>query len=331
METRRLGSQGLEVSAEGLGCMGMSEFYGPTDEDEAIATIHRALELGVDLPRHRRHLRAVHERAARGPGHRRTAATQVVLATKFGNVRARRRQLDGHQRAARSTCARPARRRSSGSASTTSTSTTSTASTTTVPIEETVGAMAELVARGQGALPRPLRGGAGDDPPRARRAPDHGAADRVLAVGARPRGGDPADGARARHRLRGLQPARARLPHRPLPRARGPRRRGRLPPQPPALPGREPRAQPRARRRASRRSPRDKGVTPAQLALAWVLHQGDDVVPIPGTKQRALPRGERRRRGDRADAPTTCARLDEAAPPGATAGERYADMSHVNR
>ena len=74
--------------------------------------------------------------------------------------------------------------RCSGSASTTSTSTTSTASTRTTPIEETVGAMAELVAGGQGALPRAVRGGAGDDPPRARRAPDHRAADRVLAVDA---------------------------------------------------------------------------------------------------------------------------------------------------
>jgi aryl-alcohol dehydrogenase-like predicted oxidoreductase len=47
METRKLGNQGLQVSAEGLGCMGMSEFYGQTDEPESIATIHRALELGV--------------------------------------------------------------------------------------------------------------------------------------------------------------------------------------------------------------------------------------------------------------------------------------------
>ncbi|MEI6725163.1 MAG: aldo/keto reductase, partial [Actinomycetes bacterium] len=49
MKTRVLGSQGLEVSAEGLGCMGMSEFYGATDEAEAIATIHEALDLGVTL------------------------------------------------------------------------------------------------------------------------------------------------------------------------------------------------------------------------------------------------------------------------------------------
>ena len=68
---------------------------------------------------------------------------------------------------------------------------------------------------GQGALPRPLRGVAGDDPPRARRPPDLGAPDRVLAVDARPGGRPAADVPRARHRLRRLQPARPRLPHRP--------------------------------------------------------------------------------------------------------------------
>ena len=49
MKRRKLGAQGLDVSAEGLGCMGMSEFYGQSDESEAVATIHRALELGVDF------------------------------------------------------------------------------------------------------------------------------------------------------------------------------------------------------------------------------------------------------------------------------------------
>src|SRR5512135_2188527 len=86
MQTRKVGSQGLEVSAQGLGCMGMSEFYGRADEAEAIATIQRALELGVTLldtadmygPFTNERLvgRAIADRRER-----------VVLATKFGNVR----------------------------------------------------------------------------------------------------------------------------------------------------------------------------------------------------------------------------------------------------
>ena len=86
METRRLGSRELEVSAVGLGCMGMSEFYGATDEDEAVATIHRALELGVTLidtadiygPFTNERL------VGRAIAGRRD---EVVLATKFGNGR----------------------------------------------------------------------------------------------------------------------------------------------------------------------------------------------------------------------------------------------------
>src|SRR3954468_16381419 len=86
METRRLGSQGLEVSAQGLGCMGMSEFYGPGDEAESVATIHRALELGVRFldtadmygPFTNEELVG---RAIRG------RRNEVVLATKFGIVR----------------------------------------------------------------------------------------------------------------------------------------------------------------------------------------------------------------------------------------------------
>src|SRR4051812_36191937 len=86
MDKRTLGTQGLEVSELGLGCMGMSEFYGERDDDESIATIHRALELGVDFldtadmygPFTNEELvgRAIADRR-----------DQVVLATKFGNVR----------------------------------------------------------------------------------------------------------------------------------------------------------------------------------------------------------------------------------------------------
>src|ERR1700761_422096 len=86
MEQRRLGTEGLVVSAEGLGCMGMSEFYGEADEGEAIATIHRALELGVDFfdtadmygPFTNERLVG---RALAGQRDR------VVIATKFGNER----------------------------------------------------------------------------------------------------------------------------------------------------------------------------------------------------------------------------------------------------
>src|SRR5437762_9805349 len=86
METRRL--RGLEVSAIGLGCMGMSEFYGPTDEQEAVATIHRALDLGVTL---------LDTADAYGLGHNeeligraiRGRRRDVLVATKFGLVRDR--------------------------------------------------------------------------------------------------------------------------------------------------------------------------------------------------------------------------------------------------
>src|SRR6266516_6462357 len=86
IDTRRLGTQGLEVSAQGLGCMGMSEFYGRTDEGEAIATIRRALELGVtfldtaDMYGPFTNEQLVGKAIA---GRR----DEVVLATKFGNVR----------------------------------------------------------------------------------------------------------------------------------------------------------------------------------------------------------------------------------------------------
>src|ERR1041384_5101723 len=86
MDRRRLGTQGLEVSALGLGCTGMSEFYGTTDESEAVATIHRALELGIDfLDTADMYGRGANEQLV-GKAIR-DRRDQVVLATKFGNVR----------------------------------------------------------------------------------------------------------------------------------------------------------------------------------------------------------------------------------------------------
>src|SRR5215470_7801274 len=86
MDKRRVGTRGLEVSALGLGCMGMSEFYGTTDEGEAIATIHRALELGIDfLDTADMYGRGANEQLV-GKAIR-DRRDRIVLATKFGNVR----------------------------------------------------------------------------------------------------------------------------------------------------------------------------------------------------------------------------------------------------
>ncbi len=251
MERRTLG-EGLEVSAIGLGCMGMSR------------VLRRARRGGVardDRPRARARRRTSSTRPtctgrsrtrSSSGGRSRTVASEVVLATKFGNVRGRERRVRRPSRATPTTCARLATRRSHGSASTTSTSTTSTASTEATPIEETVGAMAELVEAGQGAPPRALRGCADDDPARARRAPDHGAPERVLALDARSRGRDPADRPRARDRLRRLQPARAGLPHRADPVASTTSTPDDFRRRQPALPGRELRQEPRPGRAGAR-------------------------------------------------------------------------------
>ena len=147
METRTLGTQGLEVSALGLGCMGMSEFYGRTDEGEAIATIHRALELGVTF---------LDTADMYGPGTNERLVgkaiegrrEEVVLATKFGNVRGPNGEylgIDGSPAYVRSACEASLER----------------LGVETIdlyyqhrvdlqtPIEETVGAMAELVQEGK--------------------------------------------------------------------------------------------------------------------------------------------------------------------------------------
>ena len=284
MRKRTLG-QGLEVSAEGLGCMGMSEFYGTADEDEATATIHRALELGVDAPRHGRHVRAVHERAAGRPGDRRTAATRSCSRRSSATCAAR--TASGSASAATpSTCAqacdaslRAARRRPHRPLLP--------APRRPERADRGDGRRDGGAGRGrQGAPPRPVGGVARDDPPRARRAPDHRAADRVLAVDARPRGRDPADRARARDRLRRVQPARPRLPVRPLHRRRTT--------SPRTTSARATRA---SRARTSQRNLElvervkeiadEKGVD-ARPAGAGVGARaaGDDIVPIPGTTRR---------------------------------------------
>ena len=161
------------------------------------------------------------------------------------------------------------------------------------PIEETVGAMAELVQGRQGALPRPVRGGAADDPPRARRAPDRRAADRVLAVEPRPRRRAAAD--------RAASSASASSPTARSAAASSPGRSSRPTTSPPDDWRRN---NPRFQGENFQKNldlvarvealAREKGCTPAQLALAWLLARGDDIVPIPG---RRGPNASRRTRG----------------------------------
>src|SRR4051794_11748429 len=146
MQTRTLG-QGLEVPAQGLGCMGMSEFYGSTDEGEAIATIHRALELGVSFldtadmygPFTNERLvgRAIADRRDR-----------VVLATKFGNERREDGssvRINGTPEYVRSACEASLQRLGVDHIDLYYQHRVD----KTVPIEETVGAMAELVQEGK--------------------------------------------------------------------------------------------------------------------------------------------------------------------------------------
>src|SRR3982751_5918837 len=148
IKTRRLGSQGLQTSALGLGCMGMSDFYGPSDEQQSVATIHRAIELGVNFldtadmygPHTNEQLvgRAIKDRR-----------DKVVLATKFGVTRggpdAKTRGLRGDAEYVHSACDASLKRLGVDVIDLYYQHRVD----LTVPIEETVGAMKELVEAGK--------------------------------------------------------------------------------------------------------------------------------------------------------------------------------------
>jgi aryl-alcohol dehydrogenase-like predicted oxidoreductase len=323
MDTRKLGTQGLEVSDLGLGCMGMSEFYGTIDEDEAIATIHRAIELGITfLDTADMYGVGANERlVGRAIADRRD---KVTLATKFGVDRREDGSwvgINGSREYVKAACDASLERlgvdhidlyyQHRVDAST--------------PIEETVGALAELVAEGKiryvglsEAAPATIR--------RAHAVHPISALQTEYSLWTR----DPEDEILPAVRELGI----GFVAYSPL--GRG------------FLTGRFTTVDDLEPNDFRRRNPRFQGenldanlelvrrveevaegksATPAQVALAWVLSRGEDVVPIPGTKRQKYLEEN----AGASDLDLTADELALLEEPFATAGARYPDMSTVNR
>ena len=310
----------------GLGCMGMSEFYGSGDEDEAIRTIHRALELGVDfLDTADMYGPFTNEKlVGRAIADRRDA---VVVATKFGNVRGEngeRLGIDGSPEYVRKACDASLRRLGTGHIDLYYQHRVD----QTVPIEETVGAMAELVQQGKvrhlglsEASPQTIRRAHAVHPITALQT-EYSLWTRDPEAEVLPTVRELAIGFVAYSPLgRGFLTGRFTSPddfEEGDFRANHPRFQGENLQRNLDLVERV------------KAIAREKGCTPGQLALAWALSRGDDIVPIPGTKHvRYVEENAGARDVELTD--EDLARLDDVAPVGVAAGERYADMSSIDR
>ena len=309
----------------GLGCMGMSEFYGRGDEDEAIRTIHRALELGIDfLDTADMYGPFTNEKlVGRAIADRRDA---VVVATKFGNVRGEngeRLGIDGSPEYVRKACDASLRRLGTDHIDLYYQHRVD----QTVPIEETVGAMAELVQQGKvrhlglsEASPQTIRRAHAVHPITAlqteyslwTRDPEAEVLPTVRELGI----GFVAYSPLGRGFLTGRFTSPDDFEEGDF-RANHPRFQGENFQRNLELVERV------------KAIAREKRCAPGQLALAWALSRGDDIVPIPGTKQvRYVEENARARDVELTD--EDLARLDDVAPVGAAAGERYADMSSID-
>jgi len=328
MQKRKLGNQGLTVSTLGLGCMGMSDFYSRRDDEESVKTIHHALDLGVTFFDTADMYGVGKNEELLGKALK-SHRNQVIVATKFGNVRSPEGGflgINGRPEYVKSACEASLRRLGTDYIDVYYQHRVD----STVPIEETVGAMADLVRAGKvrylglsEAAPETIR--------RAHRTHPITVLQTEYSLWSR----DVEDEILPTVRELGI----GFVPYSPL--GRG------------FLTGQIRRFEDLPEDDYRRNSPRfqgenftknlvlvekieqlaeHKGCKPAQLALAWLLAQGDDIVPIPGTKRRTyleenigalsvtLTKAE-------------LAEIDAVAPLGVAAGLRYpeATMKSVNR
>lgn len=319
MHMRKLGSDGLEVSALGLGCMGMSEFYGGRDEAEAVATIDRAIELGVTLldtadmygPFTNEVLvgKAIADRR-----------DKVVLATKFANVRGENGEylgIRGDAEYVRQACDASLKRLGVDHIDLYYQHRVD----PNTPIEETVGAMAELVRAGKvrylglsEAGPETIRRAHAVHPITAlqteyslwSREPEEDILPTVRELGIGYVAYSPLGRGFLTGQIRSIGDLTEDDYRRHAPRFQGENFQKNL-----------------DLVQEIEAMVQEKGCTPAQLALAWLLAQGEDIVPIPGTKKRTRLE-ENVGALDVQITPEGRARIDAILPLGAAAGTRYA-------